>query len=75
MATPPEKTETQLLEIEITQIEQALDEAPVMFVDGAHGLAVTGNIVRINLFQDKLLSRQKDAGAVRFTNVHPLTSG
>ena len=45
--------------IKITKIDQAIHDVPTVFVDGAHGAAVSGNIVRLNFFQDRLRSVMK----------------
>lgn len=42
--------------VEITSIEQSLNDAPVIFVEGAQGIAVTGQVTKINFFQNRLLS-------------------
>ena len=43
------------LDIHITEIDNALHDAPVIFIDGAQGLAISENLVKINFYQDRML--------------------
>lgn len=43
-------------QIHITEIDQAIHEAPVIFVDGAQSLIVGDMGVRFNFYQDRLVS-------------------
>lgn len=47
-------------EIHIKEVDQALNVAPEIFVDGAQGLSVSEGVVRINFYQDKMLTVMSD---------------
>ena len=51
---------------DLSHISPAVMEAPVVIVDGVQGLAAGGQIVKFNLFQDRMIS---DPGSVEFERV------
>lgn len=42
--------------LEVKEIDNALHNAPEIFIDGAQGLAVSETLVKINFYQDRMLS-------------------
>ncbi len=48
------------------RIDQALENAPVMFIDGAVGMGISGGIVRFNLFQDRVTADPSGKDAATF---------
>ncbi len=55
--------------LEIKEVDNALHDAPEIFVDGAQGLAVSETLVKINFYQDRMLSvmSEEDKDTVRRT--------
>ena len=51
---PEQKSTTVTGIVEATEIDAALERAPVIHVDGGHGIAVVNNLVRFNLTEDLL---------------------
>ncbi|MDF1625634.1 MAG: hypothetical protein P1U84_05055 [Parvibaculaceae bacterium] len=51
------KDETKSVELDLSKsVDQAFAEAPVLFVDGIHGLLVNEETVRFNFVQDRAFS-------------------
>lgn len=56
MAVGQDGPKTVNLKIKPEDADQALLEAPVIFIDGAQGMAYTEHLVKLNLFQDRLVA-------------------
>ncbi|HZP21320.1 MAG TPA: hypothetical protein VFB16_14075 [Bauldia sp.] len=56
MANTTGAPELTTMRVTITSINQAVMEAPIIHIDGAHSIVGHDQIIKINLFQDRLLS-------------------